>query len=81
MNRTRGPTSIDSAGAFTANLGRLAVVAEANSLGNGSLVVNDVVLKGRIKGGDRFCSTFAGKLPEPHNYTFLRRKIPACSFG
>ena len=58
-------TPVSDKGRFTANLGKVNVVAAANPISGRDAVIDNVVLDG-LFGTDNFCSTFGGTLVEPY---------------
>lgn len=57
-------------GRFTANLGTMTLVKEANSVSGREAVIEETVLDGLFSAGDRFCSTLGGLLTSPYESVF-----------
>jgi len=67
-------TSVSASGRFTANLGTVNLVREANSISGNNIVIERTVLDGLFGSGDRFCTTLAGQLTSPYQLTFEASK-------
>jgi hypothetical protein len=62
--------AVGADGRFTANLGTINLVKEANSISGRDAVIENSTLNGLYSAGDRFCSTLAGLLTKPYSFTF-----------
>lgn len=74
-SETRGPAidvppfAVSADGRYTANLGTINLVREANSISGRDAIIQGAVLNG-LYGVERFCATLGGQLTSPYALTF-----------